>query len=213
MTYLRKTLAAVTAVTLLGCSGAPADDPSTEAPAATVGADSPDDEGGSTEAMPDVGGVTVDRGLLDVEVTVPASFFEGQDVGQVVAAARAEGREVEANADGSVTYRMTRSEHSEFMSELRTTLLDGFDDLPTDFPSIQGATANGDFSKITLTVDRDAFENGFDSFAMVGVAFGAGFYQLFDGTASDDIRVEVLVQDAATQQVYRTYVFPDDVPE
>ncbi len=48
----------------------------------------------------------VDKGLLNVEVTVPASFLEGEDIDSVIAQAKEDGiKDVKKNDDGSVTYK------------------------------------------------------------------------------------------------------------
>lgn len=53
----------------------------------------------------------VDKGLLNVEITMPASFVEGEDIDNTIKEAEAEGIEVTKNGDGSLTYKMSKSEH------------------------------------------------------------------------------------------------------
>jgi len=54
--------------------------------------------------------VSVDKGLLDVEVTLPASFFDGQDIDKVIEKAKSDGvKEAKKNADGSVTYQISKA--------------------------------------------------------------------------------------------------------
>uniref|UniRef100_A0A942T6D4 Uncharacterized protein n=1 Tax=Neobacillus citreus TaxID=2833578 RepID=A0A942T6D4_9BACI len=53
--------------------------------------------------------VNVDKGLLSVTITLPASMFEDQNVDEVVANAQKDGITATKNADGSVTYKMSKS--------------------------------------------------------------------------------------------------------
>jgi hypothetical protein len=54
------------------------------------------------------GALEVDKGLLSVEVTIPSTFIEGEDIDNVVAKAKEDGiKDVTKNADGSVTYNMS----------------------------------------------------------------------------------------------------------
>lgn len=55
--------------------------------------------------------IEVDKGLLNVEITLPASLFQGQDLNEVIEEAKAEGiKEVTQNSDRSLTYRFSKRE-------------------------------------------------------------------------------------------------------
>lgn len=56
--------------------------------------------------------IEVDKGLLDVELTLPADFFEDQTPEEIEAAAKEKGvKEVKVNEDGTVYYKMSKSAH------------------------------------------------------------------------------------------------------
>ena len=91
------------------------------------------------------GAVGVDKGLLNVEVTVPASFLEGEDIDTVVAQAKEDGiKDVKKNDDGSVTYKMTKAQHKEMMQEMKASVTEYVDELinDEDFASIQDIEYN-----------------------------------------------------------------------
>ena len=103
------------------------------------------------------GAVAVDKGLLNVEVTIPASFLEGEDIDTVVANAKEEGiKDVKKNDDGSVTYKMSKAQHKEMMQEMKASVTEYVDELINgeDFASIKDVEYNKDFSKFTLEVTR-----------------------------------------------------------
>lgn len=66
-------------------------------------------------------GIDVDKGLLEVEFTVPAEFFdEGTTQESLDEAVNEEGfKSATLNDDGSVSYVMTRAKHAEMMDDIR----------------------------------------------------------------------------------------------
>ena len=159
--------------------------------------------------------VGVDKGLFNVEVTLPASFFEGEDIDTAIAEAKADGiKEATKNADGSVTYKMSKDKHKEMMSEMEVGVKEYMDELVTeDYPSIREVTANKEYSTYTLTVDKALYEGSFDGFASMGLGMMGMYYQVFDGVDAENAKVEINVQDKATSEVFETVVFPDDMEE
>lgn len=162
--------------------------------------------------------VEVDKNLLSVEVTLPASFFEleGQDIDQVIADAKEDGvQEVTKNEDGSLTYKMSKAKHAEMMKEMEEQVKNTIEEMKNseDFVSIQDVTVNKSFSEFTMIVDREAFENSFDGFAALGLGFSGMFYQLFDGVNPDDYEVKIKLEDAGTGEVFNTIVYPEALEE
>ena len=74
--------------------------------------------------------IEVDKDLLSVEVTLPASMFEGQEIEVVIEEAKADGiKEVIKNSDGSLTYKMSKSKHAEMMKEMKNQLNSTIEDI------------------------------------------------------------------------------------
>ncbi|MGN7387843.1 hypothetical protein [Sporosarcina sp. SAFN-015] len=158
------------------------------------------------------GAVAVDKGLLNVEVTIPASFMEGEDIDTVVAEAKEDGiKDVKKNDDGSVTYKMTKAKHKEMMEEMKANVTEYVDELinDEDFASIKDIDHNKDFSKFTLEVDKEAFENSFDGFAALGLAMSGMFYQLFEGVDEGKLNVSIDTVDQSTGEVFGTVDYPE----
>ena len=155
--------------------------------------------------------IEVDKGLLSVEVTLPASMFEGEDIESTIAEAEEDGIAVKKNQDGSLTYKMSKSKHKQMIKEMKTDLLKSIDEMKTsgDYPSVQEITHNKSFSKFTLVVDKAAYENSFDGFAAFGLGISGMYYQLFKGVDSDNLKVKIFVKDAATAEVFNEIVYPD----
>jgi hypothetical protein len=162
------------------------------------------------------GAVEVDKGLLNVEITIPASMFEGEDIDTVIANAKAEGvNEVTKNADGSLTYKMSKSKHKEFLAEMKDEVTKSVNEMKNseDFVSIVDITSNGNFSEFTMIVDKAAYENSMDGFAALGLGLTGMMYQLYEGVDSEKIRVVIKLEDKATGEVFDEVVYPDDMEE
>ncbi len=164
----------------------------------------------------DEGSVEVDKGLFNVEVTLPASMFEGEDIDSAIEEAKAEGvKEVIKNEDGSVTYKMSKSDHKKMMNELETSIKESLEEMKTsgDFASIKDITHNKSFSEFTLLVDKEAYENSMDGFAAFGLGISGAYYQLFNGADKDDYKVTINVTDQESGEEIDQVVFPDDMEE
>lgn len=156
--------------------------------------------------------VQVDKGLLNVEITLPASLFKNQDMDKVIEKAKADGvKDVTPNPDGSVTYKMPKSVHAEMMKKMEKNITDSVQDLKSgnSFKSIKDVTHNKSFSEFTLIVDKSAYEKSFDGFASIGLGMSGMYYQLFNGVSSEKLKVSIQIKDEATKEVFKTIVYPD----
>ncbi|VEF46208.1 Uncharacterised protein [Bacillus freudenreichii] len=161
-------------------------------------------------------GVNVDKGLMNVEVTLPKDFFEDENVDEMIAQAKENGvKEATKNEDGSITYKMSRADYKEMMKEVDKSALEYIDELKNgeDFPSIKDVSHNKKFSEYTLVVDQEAFENSFDGFAALGLGMTGLYHQVFAGTPAEKTKVTISVENADTGEIFDTIVYPDDLEE
>ncbi|MGJ9457392.1 hypothetical protein [Oceanobacillus sp. CF4.6] len=161
----------------------------------------------------------VDKGLLNVEVTLPPSFFESEekDIETIIEEAEAEEgiKEVTQNSDGTLTYKMSKSKHKEMMEDMESDINSTIDEMETseDYVSIQDVKANKSFSEFTIVVDREGYENSFDGFASLALGMSGMLYQLFDGKSPDEYNVTITLEDAATGEVFDTVDYPEALEE
>ena len=156
--------------------------------------------------------VEVDKGIFNVEVTLPASLFEGEDIDETITQMKEDGvKEVIKNDDGSLTLKMSKSEHEKLMDNMEAQMKEFVKEMETseDFTSIQKVEHNKAFDEFTITVDKAAYENSFDGFALLGLAIQTLYYQLFDGVSEDDYEMTVKLKDAETSEIFETIVYPD----
>lgn len=161
--------------------------------------------------------LNVDKSLLNVEVTLPASMFEGEeDIDTMIADAEADGIDkVTKNDDGSVTLKMSKSKHKELMNEIETSIKESIKEMKTsgDYASIKDIAHNDKFTDFTVVVDKAAYENSMDGFVALGLGISGAMYQLYDGANPDDYKVTVSVKDEATDEVLDEMVYPDDLED
>ena len=209
---------AASGIALAACSSE--DEPTTETnedaeSAAEVMTETDETDAEEAESTEEGEGVNVDKGLFNVEVTLPPSFFEGEDPERVAAVAADTVEEAIVNEDGSITYKMSRSQHKEMLEELTDSIEAAKNQITEsgDYPSIQSIETTDNYDRFTINVDREAFENSFDSFATLTLGFVGSYYQLLDGKDADNYEVIVETKDAETGEVFGTATYPDALDE
>ncbi len=158
----------------------------------------------------------VDKGLLNVEVTIPATLYMGQDVDTIISEAKNSGiKDVIKNDDGSLTYKMSKSKHKEMMKDLKERIVKSVEELKTseDFASINDVAYNKSFSEFTLTVNKEKYEGSFDALASFGLALAGMYYQLFNGADVEDYNVTINFKDESNGKVFDTMVYPEALNE
>lgn len=159
--------------------------------------------------------VDVDKGLVNVEVTLPASFFEDTDMEKLKKEAKEDGvKEVIVNDDGSVTYKMSKSKHKEMLKEMGDTIDTSIKEIEADedFPSIKKIEHNKSFTEYTIKMDQELYENSsLEGFAFFNLAYQSLYYQLFNGVSEDDYKVTFQLKNEETSKTFDTIVYPDDI--
>lgn len=167
------------------------------------------------------GKIEVDRKMLDVEITLPASFLEFDDneeidIDEIKKEAKENGmKDVVLNDDNSVTYTMSKSIHRELLAEIEENINEIIEETINgeDFSSIKDIKSNKKYDKFEIIVDKEGFENSFDGFGILGVAFSSMYYQLFEGVNPDDYEVTMDIIDEETGEVFDTIIYPDALEE
>lgn len=158
--------------------------------------------------------VEIEKGLLDVTITLPASLVEEDNIEATIKEAKEKGvKEAVLNDDGSLTYKMSKSVYRELKQELKDNFNEMIEELKSDndFPSIKDVQSNKDLTAMTLIVDKELYENSLDGFAILGLGTAALYYQLFDGVQAENIAVTINIKDSTTGELFETMVYPDDL--
>lgn len=204
-------LAAVFALSLAACGQAPSSSAGAAASSAASQPASAASGGAASSEAASGGEIEVDKGLLNVTITLPASFFtlldvsgDGSYTAQTFADSATDSRlkDVTVHEDGSLSFTVAKSEHKAMMDEMRQQILGSGAELQESFPSVKALEGDDSCTHFTLRVDRAAYENSFDAFALLTVQMQGLMYQAFNGTPDSAVVVEAV--DDATGDVIAT---------
>ena len=143
--------------------------------------------------------IDVDKGLLNVEITIPAETaeyygfnFESQE--EADAYAKEQGfKSATLGEDGSVTIVMSRSQHKKTMEGLSKTIDEALQEMigSEDYPNITAVEHNDNYTSFTVTTKSE--ELGFnESFSVLSFYIYGGMYNSFNGTPADNIHVDFI---------------------
>lgn len=156
--------------------------------------------------------ISIDKNLLSVDVTIPASFYEGTNITQeqlnADAAKKGYGK-AKINTDGSVSFRMSKVEHKKALIEMKKSLDDYIQEAIDASPGVfREITYDKNMSEFKFLVDRVKFEEDISvGFIGFGVSYLAYFYQMFNGGPAPYKNVMRFI-DIATGKVFETQNFP-----
>lgn len=161
-------------------------------------------------------GIEVDKGLFNVELTLPSSLFDEEELTEIEAQLKEDKKaDVTQNEDGSLSVKMSKKEHKEMMSEIKEDFMETITNIIDDkeFASIQNITYNNDFTEINMVVDQEQFENSFDGFVTLNLGISSLFYQAFQGKDLEKEKVTILLEDSATNEIFQEIIYPDVLDE
>ncbi len=157
-------------------------------------------------------GISVDKNLFSVDVTIPASFYEDQKITQAEldadAAKKGYGK-AKLNSDGSVSFRMSKAQHKAALADMKKSIDGYIQESVNESPKIfKKISYNSDMTEFNISVDKASFEADLAAgFVGFGIALQASFYQMFDGTQTPKTQLKLI--DAATGKVFDTQSWPE----
>lgn len=164
------------------------------------------DQGDKAEKKTESNGgeMSSQKKLFDVEVTLPAAFFDGSDKTTIEKEAKAKGvHEVKVNEDGSVTYIMDKKTHKELLASMKQAVDDSIKETLADkenYPSFAEIKYNDDLTQFDIMVDKASY-GGLQPFVAVGFYMSGNMYQAMNGKSFDTAKTIVNFKDKATGEV------------
>lgn len=168
-------------------------------------------ESSQSEEVTDLGIVDSQKNLFSVEVTIPAQFYEEseseplsqEDVDKTVSELSFKSGKL--NVDGSVTYKMSKAQHEEFLKSYKDSVNSTISDMLNDEnnESLIDITYNDDLTQFTISVDGEKFSM-LDMFNALAFYIEGTYYQLFNFVPIDDVDVQVDFVNKDTGEVIET---------
>jgi hypothetical protein len=193
-------------LSVIACSNsATLDDTDNDAAAGSDGASEQKDQ---TEQQTSSDTVQVDEGLLNVTITLPASYFEGMtDFDPEAYANEQKFKKVVVNKDGSISITMSKTRHDELMAETKADIDKSFAELigADDTPYIKAITSSDGYRKVTVDVDKSGYESTLDV-TPINIGVLALMYQQYDGS---ELHCEIIIRDADSGETLQSVVYPD----
>jgi len=150
------------------------------------------------------GEMSSQKNLFDVEVTLPAAFFDGSDKTTIEKEAKAKGvHEVKVNEDGSVTYIMDKKTHKELLESMKQAVDESIKETLADkenYPSFAEIKYNDDLTQFDIRVDKASY-GGLQPFVAVGFYMSGNMYQAMNGKSFDTAKTIVNFKDKDTGEV------------
>lgn len=200
-------ISTVLVLLLAGCASTEDIEPTTTDAESSASTETDNQEMEDTEG----GGVEVDSGLFEVEVTLPSDFLGELSEEDIAANAEESGfSDYTINPDGSVTYTMSRVAYEAALAEMKTGLDESIQETVNEYPNvIRSVTYDDDVTQFEVVVDRAAYEAEF-GVGFIGFTFGLGgmFYQIFSGVPEAEQQVVIDYVDEQTGDVLDSQTFP-----
>lgn len=144
------------------------------------------------ENLDDLAKVEVEKGLFDVELTIPATYIGDKTQEELTATAQENGyKSITLNEDGSATYIMTKSQHKKLLKNMKKSFDEGLDELigSEEYPSLKKIETNDNYTEFTITTTSTEL-NLTESFSVMAFYMYGGMYSVFSGEAVDNVHVK-----------------------
>ncbi|MFT4007368.1 MAG: hypothetical protein QM683_17725 [Lacrimispora sp.] len=145
-----------------------------------------------------LGDVDVEKGVFNVELNIPADFVGKQTQEDLNELCKEKGyKSITLNDDGSATYVITKQQHKEMMEEIKNSIDSSISEMigSEDYPNYTDITTNDNFTDFTITTKSTELDMA-ESFSVLGFYMYGGMYNIFNGTAVDNVSVTFINADS-----------------
>lgn len=193
------TAAAALALSLAACNTAPSTaDTLAETPAPTAAPTTEPDISlqEAADAISTAEQIEVEDNIFDVTLTLPADYasdITAEEIAQQVADGKVHTGTL--NDDGSVTYTMSKAQHTALLESIAAELRSTLDDMigSTDYPNLTAIETNDDFTDFTVYTTTQPGAVGLSDEMSVLIYYTCGkMYGIVSGQEPDNIHVDIL---------------------
>lgn len=138
--------------------------------------------------------LSVDKNLLSVEVTLPASLIGDSENTELTEEAKSHGvKDITKNSDGSITMKMTKAAHKELLGSIKTSIDESINEMLADkenCPSFDSIVYNNDVTVFDIKVDSTTY-NGLQAFSALSFYVMGNLYQAFNAVPENELKTVV----------------------
>lgn len=146
-------------------------------------------------------------------ITIPSSWINDLDATISSAEQDEDIISYTVNDDGSITYVYTEEKYQGLLEETKQTVYDSINETlqnTEEFPSITNIIINNDdMTDVSLYVNKEDYEQGWDSFYVLGLYMQCGMYNMLVDNSENEFLMTVHLIDNETNQEYDSYTYPN----
>lgn len=149
----------------------------------------------------------------DVEITLPAEFFEGQSEDEVIASFAEDGIQLmQRKDDGSYTFTMSQEEHAAYLVGLLDNINGDVAQIieSMDVNFIKEASMNEDATELFVLIDQSAYDGGMGGLVLMDFALHAMSYQIMNGVTEETFDFAVVFIDSETGEEFERTSIHDE---
>lgn len=139
-------------------------------------------------------GLSAEKNLLSVEVTIPASLLDGSESTELTDEAKSHGiKDITQNEDGSITMKMTKDAHQELLDSVKASIDETINSLLADkenCPSFDSITYNDNVTVFDVNVDPATY-GGLQAFSAFALYLSGNMYQALNAVPENELKTVV----------------------
>lgn len=146
------------------------------------------------------------------KIAMPIEQYEELSKEEITDFLKEEGaKNIQFSKEKTVVYEVPKKKYDEKKKTLQSELNEMITAVQQkdQYPSIQSVKVNQNYTHYQLTVDKEKFENSFDSLAVLSLMMSTLYYFSYIGDSAATIKVDYIDQNS--NKAYKSQTYPEPV--
>ncbi len=151
----------------------------------------------TSENIEALGDINVEKGIFDIELTIPAEYVGETTQEELDKDAAEYGYKVTLNSDGTATYKMTKSQHEKILEDMAESFNQELDKMigSEEYPNFTKIESNDNFTEFKVTTKSTELDMN-ESFSVIAFYMYGGLYGTFSGKDADNVSVTFINEES-----------------
>ena len=148
------------------------------------------------------------------QITMPIEQYEEMTKEEITTLLQEDGaKNILFSEQNTVVYEVPKKQYDEKKNTLQRELKDMINAVQqkNQYPSIQSVQVSKDYTNYQLTVDKEKFENSFDSLAVLSLVMSTLYYFSYIGDSAATIKVDYI--NINSNETYKSQTYPEQVQQ